>query len=390
VQDTYNFAFQGQYKCLPPWYNFLVQYSQQLEACCGAGSVLPNERYLSCRYASCADAFQHVQENAKVVHFARLWRPWLWTGGGGRGGRGAWTTYYPNRASWQNVQPFTYWFQTLWMQMYIAMMDVVLDPDWQKNRAALAARQRAGGHQGAAAPTPTVGACAGADVSANVSAGAWVPIPVPRIAAIGGAVQGQQATSREVCLSLPIWVDAAGDRGRGGRHEGREAVLRCPPGLAVRKVNFASWGAPLGRCGSFGVTKCNAKASVGLVERRCLGKRSCRLPLWANTTELPLPRSDGAQCGWVTSNPTGLGSHNWVFQLAVDVTCAPPPTKAPVGETGADDGLKPACEAGLTCRPGHDSPPAPPAFFECATRHGGENSPTSHAHVTTLPGTPDD
>ncbi|VFQ78401.1 unnamed protein product [Cuscuta campestris] len=57
------------------------------------------------------------------------------------------------------------------------------------------------------------------------------------------------------------------------------ARLTCPDDKIIKKIEFASYGDPLGACGNFAVGNCSAPNSVKVVEKACLGKNHCRVPV---------------------------------------------------------------------------------------------------------------
>ncbi|CAL0334194.1 unnamed protein product [Lupinus luteus] len=58
-----------------------------------------------------------------------------------------------------------------------------------------------------------------------------------------------------------------------------EAFLKCPNHKTILAVDFASYGDPVGYCGSFSLGKCNAPNTKQIVEQHCLGKETCSVPL---------------------------------------------------------------------------------------------------------------
>lgn len=56
--------------------------------------------------------------------------------------------------------------------------------------------------------------------------------------------------------------------------------LSCP--TSIDSIVFASYGTPVGSCGSYSVGTCNAANSTSIVEHACLGQSSCTI--WPNTT----------------------------------------------------------------------------------------------------------
>ena len=102
-----------------------------------------------------------------------------------------------------------------------------------------------------------------------------------------------------------------GTRGNGGpgtvvcgtAQENGAARLSCPAGQIVERVVFASYGNPLGSCGSFASGSCNATTSTGAVESLCIGRSTCVVP---------------------ASNGTfGDPCRNTTKSLAVSVSCVP-------------------------------------------------------------------
>ncbi len=61
-------------------------------------------------------------------------------------------------------------------------------------------------------------------------------------------------------------------------NEHEAATLRCPPGMHVVHVGFASYGTPEGGCGRQLPSACHAPASRAVVEQQCLGHASCAVP----------------------------------------------------------------------------------------------------------------
>ncbi|KAG4973722.1 hypothetical protein JHK87_030543 [Glycine soja] len=57
------------------------------------------------------------------------------------------------------------------------------------------------------------------------------------------------------------------------------ASLKCPHQRTIKAVEFASFGDPAGACGAFALGKCNAPAIKQIVEKQCLGKASCLVPI---------------------------------------------------------------------------------------------------------------
>ncbi|PNT68547.1 beta-galactosidase 11 [Brachypodium distachyon] len=56
-----------------------------------------------------------------------------------------------------------------------------------------------------------------------------------------------------------------------------QAVLSCPEKKLIQQVVFASYGNPLGICGNYTVGNCHAPKAKEIVEKACVGKKSCVL-----------------------------------------------------------------------------------------------------------------
>ncbi|KAK2426834.1 Beta-galactosidase 3 [Trifolium repens] len=51
--------------------------------------------------------------------------------------------------------------------------------------------------------------------------------------------------------------------------------LHCNPGQAISSIKFASFGTPLGTCGSYEQGACHSSASYDILEKKCIGKPRC-------------------------------------------------------------------------------------------------------------------
>jgi hypothetical protein len=86
-------------------------------------------------------------------------------------------------------------------------------------------------------------------LSAQVSCAPGVPVPPP--------------TSSALCAAVA---------------ENANATLSCPTGQVISSIDFASYGSPVGACGSFAKSGCSAATSSQVVSNACLGKASCVVP----------------------------------------------------------------------------------------------------------------
>ncbi|XP_074580916.1 beta-galactosidase 11-like [Curcuma longa] len=59
----------------------------------------------------------------------------------------------------------------------------------------------------------------------------------------------------------------------------QRAHLKCPGKKVIDEIPFASFGNPDGSCGSFIIGSCHAPRTKIAVEKACLGKNSCMLPI---------------------------------------------------------------------------------------------------------------
>ncbi|EEE69115.1 hypothetical protein OsJ_28192 [Oryza sativa Japonica Group] len=74
--------------------------------------------------------------------------------------------------------------------------------------------------------------------------------------------------------SQPKAVAGAG-AGAGGFKP--TAVLSCPTKKTIQSVVFASYGNPLGICGNYTVGSCHAPRTKEVVEKACIGRKTCSL-----------------------------------------------------------------------------------------------------------------
>ncbi|XP_042495607.1 beta-galactosidase 11-like [Macadamia integrifolia] len=65
-----------------------------------------------------------------------------------------------------------------------------------------------------------------------------------------------------------------------------QAILKCPNHKVMVKVEFASFGDPVGACGDFTIGTCTTFDTKEIVEEQCLGKNACTLPVdWKKLTK---------------------------------------------------------------------------------------------------------
>ncbi|CAH2067723.1 unnamed protein product [Thlaspi arvense] len=59
--------------------------------------------------------------------------------------------------------------------------------------------------------------------------------------------------------------------------------LQCSHGKKISKVLFASFGTPNGNCWSYSLGKCHSPKSLAVVQKACLSKSRCSVPVWSKT-----------------------------------------------------------------------------------------------------------
>ncbi|XP_013598156.1 PREDICTED: beta-galactosidase 11 [Brassica oleracea var. oleracea] len=84
------------------------------------------------------------------------------------------------------------------------------------------------------------------------------------------------------------------------------ATLKCSGNKKISEVEFASFGNPIGTCGNFTLGTCNAPVSKQVIEKHCLGKGECVIPV--NKSTFQQDKKDSCK--------------NVVKTLAVQVKCA--------------------------------------------------------------------
>ncbi|KAL3844711.1 hypothetical protein ACJIZ3_002114 [Penstemon smallii] len=55
--------------------------------------------------------------------------------------------------------------------------------------------------------------------------------------------------------------------------------LHCGPGQSISSIKFASFGTPLGTCGSFEQGTCHAPTSYAALEKKCIGQQRCSVTI---------------------------------------------------------------------------------------------------------------
>ncbi|KAF2312353.1 hypothetical protein GH714_034335 [Hevea brasiliensis] len=92
--------------------------------------------------------------------------------------------------------------------------------------------------------------------------------------------------------------------GRAEEFHSPKVHLRCSLGQSISSIKFASFGTPLGTCGSYQQGPCHAPASYDIVEKKCMGKQRCTVTISnSNFGQDPCP--------------------NVLKRLSVEAICAP-------------------------------------------------------------------
>ncbi|KAK7836485.1 beta-galactosidase 16 [Quercus suber] len=78
------------------------------------------------------------------------------------------------------------------------------------------------------------------------------------------------------------WVGQNQTRSKHKKKHGRrpKVQLRCPQRRKISKILFASFGTPFGGdCENYGFGRCHSSNSRTIVEKACIGRRTCSIPL---------------------------------------------------------------------------------------------------------------
>ncbi|XAR59765.1 Beta-galactosidase [Bertholletia excelsa] len=88
----------------------------------------------------------------------------------------------------------------------------------------------------------------------------------------------------QVSESHPQPVELWSSDQNTGRSPGPTLSLECPfPNQVISSISFASYGTPQGTCGSFTHGKCSSKKAFSVVQKACIGLKSCRIGVSDNT-----------------------------------------------------------------------------------------------------------
>lgn len=92
------------------------------------------------------------------------------------------------------------------------------------------------------------------------------------------ATRETQSICSRVSEAHPTPVDMWSEDEEERKRVGPTLFLGCPnTDHVISKINFASFGTPRGSCGSFSHGRCSSKRALSIVEKACIGLRSCRI-----------------------------------------------------------------------------------------------------------------
>ncbi|XP_061358778.1 beta-galactosidase 8-like [Gastrolobium bilobum] len=87
-----------------------------------------------------------------------------------------------------------------------------------------------------------------------------------------------------VSESHPPPVDLWNSDTESGRKMGPVLSLKCPyPNQVISSIKFASFGTPHGTCGNFSHGNCSSNRVLSIVQKACIGSRSCSIGVSINT-----------------------------------------------------------------------------------------------------------
>lgn len=88
--------------------------------------------------------------------------------------------------------------------------------------------------------------------------------------------------------------------------------LSCDPGQYISSIKFASFGTPLGTCGSYQQGTCHAPTSRAILEKKCVGKQRCVVTVSNSNFEDPCPNMMKRLSVEAVCNPTiSTFQSNW-------------------------------------------------------------------------------
>ncbi|XP_042955373.1 beta-galactosidase 8-like isoform X3 [Carya illinoinensis] len=87
-----------------------------------------------------------------------------------------------------------------------------------------------------------------------------------------------------VSESHPSPIDTWSTDSTSGSKLGPTVLLECPiPGQVISSVKFASFGTPRGTCGGYSHGQCSSRTALSIVQKACIGSKSCGIGVSVNT-----------------------------------------------------------------------------------------------------------
>lgn len=81
-----------------------------------------------------------------------------------------------------------------------------------------------------------------------------------------------------VSESHPVPIDIWISDQEAAKKAGPTMLLECPSAnQVISSIKFASFGTPGGACGSFSHGKCSSKNAISMVQKACIGSRTCKI-----------------------------------------------------------------------------------------------------------------
>ncbi|KAG6620967.1 hypothetical protein I3842_Q048200 [Carya illinoinensis] len=87
-----------------------------------------------------------------------------------------------------------------------------------------------------------------------------------------------------VSESHPSPIDTWNTDLTSGSKLGPTVLLECPiPGQVISSIKFASFGTPRGTCGGYSHGQCSSRMALSIVQKACIGSKSCSIGVSVNT-----------------------------------------------------------------------------------------------------------
>ena len=92
------------------------------------------------------------------------------------------------------------------------------------------------------------------------------------------AITSQSCTTNSATSHIYIQAETSELSICAEAYQGKSIELKCPPGHSISDITFASYGLPMGTCGSYSTTpSCHSSSAITILKRSCLNKAYCRL-----------------------------------------------------------------------------------------------------------------